>query len=191
MVLGLPTDCQSTALARARPTKVAISSDSRSSRAERTTLYPECTSSGSSSSYSSVENCENKKGAAAQRGSREKDMKDYAYSKALIFFKVLYQPSHNFSHVWFFLPPFWCRWAVLCTYEETQPNPSQWSSSPSFVECGFIRRLAFGISEQETYWVWLHRSGTAIHRPYRPLHHRRSRVTQGRPVGTMFLIKRC
>jgi hypothetical protein len=42
MVLGLPTDCQSTALARARPTKVAISSDSSSSRAEPTTLYPEC-----------------------------------------------------------------------------------------------------------------------------------------------------
>ena len=175
-LLGLPTDFQSTALARARPTKVATSSDSSSSRAAPTTLYPECTNSGSSSSYySSVESCENKKGAAAQRGSREKDMKDYAYAKGLIYFKVLYQPSHSFSHVWFLLPPFWYRWAVLCTYEETQPNPSQWSSSPSFVECGFIRR-PFGISEQETYWVWLHHSGTAIHRPYRPLHHCRSRV---------------
>ncbi len=109
MVLGLPTDCQSTALARARPTKVATSSDSSSSRPAPTTLYPECTSSDNSSSYSSVGSCENKKGAAAQRGSREKDMKDYAYAKGLIYFKVLYQPSHNFSHVWFLLPPFWYR----------------------------------------------------------------------------------
>jgi hypothetical protein len=38
MVLGLPTDCPSTALARARPNKVATSSDSSSSCAAPTTL---------------------------------------------------------------------------------------------------------------------------------------------------------
>jgi hypothetical protein len=76
---------------------------------QRQQHFAECTSSSSSSSISSVESCENKEGAAAQQGSREKDMKDYAYSKALAFFKVLYQPSHNFRHVWFLLPPFWYR----------------------------------------------------------------------------------
>ena len=96
MVLGLPTDCQSNAPARARPKVATTSSNSSSSRAALTTLCHEC-SSGSSSSNSSIESCENKKGAAAQRGSREKDLKDYAYSKALIDFKVLYLTVLKFS----------------------------------------------------------------------------------------------
>jgi hypothetical protein len=121
MVLGLPTGCQSIALARARP-EVATSSDSISSRAAPIKLCPVCTSSEISSSNSIVESCENKKGAAAQRGSREKDLKDYAFFKALIDFKVLNQPSsHNRSQVWFLLLAFGI--AEQCTYEETQPNP--------------------------------------------------------------------
>ena len=76
MVLGLPTDCQSNAPARAGPKAATTSSNSSSSRAAPTTLCHEC-SSGSSSSNSSIESCENKKEAAAQRGSRQKDLLEY------------------------------------------------------------------------------------------------------------------
>ena len=61
-------------------------------------------------------------------------MKDYAYSKALIYFKVAQFQSSVVSTASLLVS--------LSSAPTKRPclTPSQWSSSPSFVECGFIRR---------------------------------------------------
>jgi hypothetical protein len=87
--LGLPTDCQLTAPAKAR-SRVATSSNSNSSSTAPIICHDCCSSSSGSSSNGSVESCNNRKGAATRHRSREKELKDYAYSKALIDFEVLY-----------------------------------------------------------------------------------------------------
>ena len=87
--LGLPTDCQLTAPAKAR-SRVATSSNSSSSSTAPIICHECCSSSSGSSSNGSVESCNNRKGAATRHRSREKELKDYAYSKALIDFEVLY-----------------------------------------------------------------------------------------------------
>ena len=87
--LGLPTDCQLTAPAKAR-SRVATSSNSNSSSTAPIICHDCCSSSSGSSSNGSVESCNNRKGAVTRHRSREKELKDYAYSKALIDFEVLY-----------------------------------------------------------------------------------------------------
>ena len=77
--LGLPTDCTTTTAAD------VINNNSSSSAV----FCYEC-SSDSGSSMESMESMESSdpRGAKVRQGSREKDLKDYAYSKALIDFKV-------------------------------------------------------------------------------------------------------
>ena len=79
MVLGLPTD--------SLPPRTRFTATTSSSSSAPATMCHECSSSDIDSSNSSMESC-GKKGAATCHGSREKDLKDYAYSKALIDFKV-------------------------------------------------------------------------------------------------------